>query len=286
LTLLVQQQGTSRLLTRLTLKGNLIWGLNDATTFLDGEAFGIVRNDPDGAHIGLRLPPSGNGKRGGDFELFFWLTLAVRPSSLGLSPNPVDAGATSTGLITLNGPAPSAGAVIALSSVALDASGAQVPGVTLGVMPASVTIPAGQTTGNFTVSQTTVPGNSLQATLQITAAYAGNSVQAGLIINRPLGLTSLTFAPVALLGGNPVTGTLTLSGAAPANGAVVTLASNNALAKPPASVTIPPGQTSTTFTLIPGGLPINAPPSPVQVTAGFNGKSVQGGFTIFAPKLA
>ena len=286
LTLMVQQQGTSRLLARLTLKGNVIWGLNDVTTYLDGEAFGITRNDPDGAHIGLRLPSSGNGKRGGDFEMWFWLVLPVRASSLGLTPNPVDAGQNSTGLITLNGPAPTGGAAITLSSVALDASGAQLPGVALGAMPASVTIAAGQTTGNFVVSQTTVPGNAMSATMQITAAYAGNTVQANLTINRPLGLTSLSFTPGALLGGNPVTGTLTLSGPAPAGGAVVSLASNNALAKPPGSVTIPAGQASATFSLIPGGLPTNAPPVPVQITASYNGKSVQGGFTIVAPRLA
>jgi hypothetical protein len=276
---MVQQQGPSRLLTRLTLKGNVIWALGDVTTYLDGEAFGVTRNDPDGAHIGLRLPQSGNRKRGGDFEMWFWLSLPVRPTNLGFTPNPVDAGQSSTGLITLNGPAPAESAVVVLSSVALDASGAQIAGVSLGVMPASITIAAGQTTGTFTVSQTTVPGSALSATLQVTAAYAGNTVQGNLTINRPLGLTSLTFNLAAVVGGTAVVGTLTLSGPAPANGAVVSLASNNALAKPPATVTIPAGKTSDTFSLVPGIVPAGLT-VPVQITASFNGKSVQGVFNI------
>jgi hypothetical protein len=247
--------------------------------------FGVTRNDPGGVHIGLNLP-SGNGKRGGDFELWFWLTLPVRTTSLGFTPNPVDAGQTSVGLITLNGPAPAGGALITLASVALDASGAQLPGVTLGLIPASVTIPAGQTSANFNVTQTVIPGNAMSAVMQVTASYAGNSVQGNLTINRPLGPITLTFAPPSLLGGNPVTGTVVLSGPAPANAAVVTLTSNNALAKPPASVTVPAGQTAANFQLTPGGLPVNAPPVPVVITASFNGKSVQGGFTILAPRLA
>lgn len=283
--LMVQQRGASRLLARLTLKGNTIWKLNEPSVYLDGDAFGFTRNDPGGPRIGLRLPQSGDGKRGGDFEMWFWLAVPIRPTSLGFNPNPVDAGQNSSGLITLNGP-PSTDAVIALSAIALDASGAQLPGVSLGVIPPTMTIPAGQTTGSFVVSQTNVPGNAMSATLQVTATFAGNKVQGNLTINRPLGLLSLVFAPAALLGGNPVTGTVTLSGPAPAGGAVVTLLSNNPLAKPQGSVTIPAGQTVATFSLTPGGLPVNSPPSPVVITATFNGKSVQGGFTIVAPRLA
>jgi hypothetical protein len=60
-----------RLLCRLTLKGNYIWGPKDPEMYLDGEAFGM----PGGDHVDARLP-SGNGRRGGDFEMWFWLGLA------------------------------------------------------------------------------------------------------------------------------------------------------------------------------------------------------------------
>jgi hypothetical protein len=288
LLLLVQQFGTSRLLTRLTLKGNTIWGLNDPTTYLDGEAFGMTRTDADGTkHIGLRLPASGDGKKGGDFEMWFWLILPTRVGSVGFSPNPVDAGTNSTGTITMIGPAPDGGAVVTLSSVALDASGAQIPGVTLAIIPASVTVPAGQTSQTFSVTQTVVPGTGMSAILQVTAAYQSSSAQGNLTINRPLGPTGLSFNPSSFLGGTSVTGTVTLSGPAPAGGAVVSLDSNNAaLAKLPASVTVPAGQPSVNFTFTTGGLPINAPPVLVTCNATFNGKSSPGRFTIIAPKLA
>jgi hypothetical protein len=57
-----------RLLCRLTLKGNYIWGPKSPEMYLDGETFGV----PGGDHVDARLP-SGNGRRGGDFEMWFWL---------------------------------------------------------------------------------------------------------------------------------------------------------------------------------------------------------------------
>jgi hypothetical protein len=57
-----------RLLCRLTLKGNYIWGPKEPEMYLDGDAFGV----PGGDHVDVRLP-SGNGRRGGDFEMWFWL---------------------------------------------------------------------------------------------------------------------------------------------------------------------------------------------------------------------
>ncbi len=58
----------NRLLTRVTLKGSVIWNRDDPTMYLDGEAFGLQRQ----SYIGLRLP-SGGGLRGSDFEMWFWL---------------------------------------------------------------------------------------------------------------------------------------------------------------------------------------------------------------------
>jgi hypothetical protein len=69
-----------RILARLTLKGNFIWaasGGRENKLYLDGET---VRFDPAdesgtalGKAFGVRLP-SGDGRRGGDFEMWFWLT--------------------------------------------------------------------------------------------------------------------------------------------------------------------------------------------------------------------
>lgn len=62
-------------------------------------------------------------------------------------------------------------------------------------------------------------------------------------------LSAVSVNPTSVVGGNFSTGTATLSAAAPAGGAVVTLSSNAAAASVPASVTVAAGATSTTFTV-------------------------------------
>ncbi|HEY4587918.1 MAG TPA: carboxypeptidase regulatory-like domain-containing protein, partial [Thermoanaerobaculia bacterium] len=57
-----------RLLVQVILKGNFIWSADDPEVFLDGESFG---RNADG-QVDLRFP-SGDGRRGGDFETWFWL---------------------------------------------------------------------------------------------------------------------------------------------------------------------------------------------------------------------
>ena len=64
-------------LARFTIEGNFIWG-GPAHTYLDGDTFG--KATPDGAKapdsqiaIALQLP-SGDGRKGGDFRMWFWLT--------------------------------------------------------------------------------------------------------------------------------------------------------------------------------------------------------------------
>jgi hypothetical protein len=57
-----------RVLAHLTIKGNFIWASEDSTMFLDGDSYGAL----DGTRTRL-LYPSGNGLKGGDFEMWFWL---------------------------------------------------------------------------------------------------------------------------------------------------------------------------------------------------------------------
>jgi hypothetical protein len=70
---LTNNQITNRVLCHLRLRGNFIWNAGAGTgerpkLYLDGEAFGF----PAGDHVGLTLP-SGDLRRGGDFEMWFWL---------------------------------------------------------------------------------------------------------------------------------------------------------------------------------------------------------------------
>ena len=65
-----------RVLAHLTLKGNFIWAAKDPNLYLDGEVFGFQQDG--GASTDIRLP-SGNGRRGGDFEMWFWLVAPPAP---------------------------------------------------------------------------------------------------------------------------------------------------------------------------------------------------------------
>ena len=62
-------------------------------------------------------------------------------------------------------------------------------------------------------------------------------------------LTSMTVSPSSVAGGQSATGTVTLTGAAPSSGAVVSLSSANPAASVPSSVTIPANASSTNFTV-------------------------------------
>lgn len=57
----------NRILAHLTLKGNFIRAAGNPSLYLDGEAFSVPNSQTN-----LDLP-SGNGRRGGDFEMWFWL---------------------------------------------------------------------------------------------------------------------------------------------------------------------------------------------------------------------
>ncbi len=63
-----------RVLARLTVKGNFIWAAvdkpNDPRLYLDGEAYGL--RQPGATNTDVRF--DGDGRRGGDLEMWFWLT--------------------------------------------------------------------------------------------------------------------------------------------------------------------------------------------------------------------
>src|SRR5262249_28748720 len=129
------------LMMHLNLKGNVIWGKDDPTMYLDGEAFGATRTDSDGStHIGFRLP-SGDGKRGGNFEMCFGFVSPIPLTNLSLTPGVVGSGHPSTGTLPLSGPAPAGGATVTLSS-----NNANI----IGALP-TLTIPANQSTATFPI---------------------------------------------------------------------------------------------------------------------------------------
>ncbi|PYP83784.1 MAG: hypothetical protein DMG65_23735 [Candidatus Angelobacter sp. Gp1-AA117] len=279
-----------RILARFTLKGNYIWSQADPNVYLDGEGFGVEQKSGSNPSIGVRLPQSGDGRRGGDFEMWFFLALPVTLSGLAIAPPSVNIGQNATGTVTLTSAAPAGGAVVNLTSIVLDAAGAQLPGSTIATVPASVTVPAGQNSATFPITNTTLPPNAGgPLTLQVTASFAGKTAQANLSIGRAITLTNLVLNPVTILGGpsSVVTGTVTLSGPAPAAGAIVALASNNPNAARPQTptVTVPANQTSANFAITTTGQAINAAVA-VQITATFAGGSHSAQMTVLGQRLA
>jgi hypothetical protein len=194
-------------------------------------------------------------------------TLTVNPpalESLTLDPNTVVGGNPSTGTVALNGPAPAGGLQVQLSS--------NNPNVAS--VPASVTVPAGQRTASFRVD-TRVVASQTQA--MITARLGNSSRQATLTVNPPA-LESLTLEPNPVVGGTPSTGRVALNAPAPAGGLQVRLSSNNPnVASVPASVTIPAGQRSATFTVNTQAV---ASQTQVTITATLNGQSRSATLTV------
>jgi hypothetical protein len=95
------------------------------------------------------------------------------------------------------------------------------------------------TTGTVTVTITGTSG-TLTHTTSITLTVTPPPLPT---------VSSLTLSPSSVFGGFQSTGTVTLSGPAPAGGAQVTLSSSSGAAGVPASVTVPAGATTATFTV-------------------------------------
>ncbi len=186
-------------------------------------------------------------------------TLKVNPSLIGVTVNPatVKGGVGSTGTITLGAAAPAGGAIVALASSNLNAA----------TVPASVTVPATATTATFPITTKAV---TAATAVTIKATYGGVAKTATLTVNPPAaGLVGVTVNPAAVTGVAGSTGTVTLGAAAPAGGAIVTLASNNLnAATVPATVTVPANATTVNFAVTTKAV---TAVTAVTITATYNG---------------
>ena len=197
-------------------------------------------------------------------------TLAITPSvpsSVTMTPNAVVGGVSSTGRVTINGPAGPDGAVVTLVSSS--------PKVTV---PATVTVPAGATSATFTASTATVPSN-ISATVR--ASFNGTTVTGTLTVQAPKP-SAVAYNPVVLTGGKSGVGTVTLNGRAPAGGFEVLLAADNGIFTIPASVTVAEGALSATFPV--SALVVDTD-TVVTTTATANGTTVTKTITVAAPVL-
>jgi len=161
------------------------------------------------------------------------------PMSISLDSTTAVGGSTVNGTITLGDPAPIGGASIVLSS----------NNSTLATVPVTVAIPAGQSSGTFRVTTSSVnaPSNVI-----IGANYQGISQSVTLTVTpqpAPV-LSSISVSPATVTGGNTSQGLITLSAAAGLGGERVTLQSSLPLvAQIPPFLIVPQGSTTATFTI-------------------------------------
>ena len=190
-------------------------------------------------------------------------------SSLKLNPTTVvGSNVYSTGTVTLSGPVPSTSIGVQVTLASSNPSAAAVP-------PQPISIPAGSTTGTFTVTSQQVTSPATTVISATATSNASGSAQATLTVNPvATGLTSLALNPTSVVGGAAnSTGTVTLNGFAPTGGTFVALTSNSSnpsAATVPGSVTVPYDATSSTFQITSSS--VTAPTS-VAVTATLNGST-------------
>ncbi len=163
----------------------------------------------------------------------------INKASAVVSADPMVAepGATVTGTVTLSD-APKRDTTFLLSTT--DASAVSIP--------ANVTVPSGATSATFPITASATSSGEFVTIVARAASYLG--VGGTVVVVPPSGLASLSLSASQVTGGTNVTGTVTLTAPDPGcQSRTVDLASTNASATVPASVTIPAGETSATFTV-------------------------------------
>ncbi len=121
---------------------------------------------------------------------------------------------------------------------------------------------------------------------RVDSAYGVNTGLAeieiyGTSTSSQVTLNGITLNPSSLLGGSPSQATVTLSGAAPAAGATVTLSSGNtSVATVPPSVTVSPGSTGTSLTVTTNPVTVN---SSLTIAASYGGVTKSAVLTVTPP---
>lgn len=192
----------------------------------------------------------------------------AKPKSLALSPASLTGGSTSAATVTLMEPAPTGGLKVTLSSSSKSAT-----------VPGSVVVTAGQTSAKFAVATSGVAAKTIAV---ITATANATSVTASLTIEPPV-LLSISLMPTAVVGGSASSGTVKLSGPAPATGFVVTLKSDATYVTTAASVTVAKNATTGAFTA--KTTPVTKAGS-ANLTASSGSVSVRAVLTVNPPVVA
>jgi hypothetical protein len=210
------------------------------------------------SHKGTTLLPRGDQ----DVAVIITVPVTEAIRSLVLRPNRVTGGLEhSFGTVTLRAPAAEATVVRLSTSHRASAS-----------VPSSITIPAGQVAGDFAIVTRSVRSRT---NVTITASMAGGVASAPLTVD-PTTVAAFELSTYDIVGGNTLTGEVTLSAPAPRGGAVVSLTTSApSVARSVRNwVLVPEGRTSTTFTI--RTFPLSDPRH-VRFTAARGGVAVRAG---------
>lgn len=182
----------------------------------------------------------------------------VTPNSFTFSPEAVTGGDSTTGTVTLTGPAPSGGTTVSFFSA--NPNRVQVP--------SSVTVPAGATSTSFPV---TTAATAFQWPITVAAVVGTAEVFGQVLVDTAGGATlqSFTISPNSVAAGTAATGTITMSG--PVTGsfdAPIALSSSNpSVVGVVPEVDVPVGSSTTTFQIF--GQDV-AKKTTVTITAAFD----------------
>jgi hypothetical protein len=209
-------------------------------------------------------------------------------SGLQLSAPTIAAGAPVTGTVTLADTArnTSGGVTVYLSFSRTVFAGPQLIRIPNGSRSGSFTLRSnpylGASTAALVVASTSSPDPFSMMAQQVTVAAAAPQPATP----RP-DVASVTFSPATVPSGQVATGTVTLTGAAPAGGAVVQLSNGNdrfgQVAEVPATVLVPEGAASVAFA-VPTHLAAGTTQTDLPITGSYFGGPWRGSWlTVVAP---
>lgn len=201
--------------------------------------------------INDRPPPNAPPKAWRDaFLIKLHIRVPIVMETFVFTPREVAGTQSSTGTITLSGPASPGGATVSLRTTHPE----------IVSIPEEVFIPEGDTQVTFTAETTAVLETF---TTTVTASFEARILNAPLIV-APY-LSALTVSNINVVGGNSITGRVTLFQEAPAGGAEVALFSGEpSIVQMPDTVLVPEGATTAIFNIQTQGVPIL---TQVQLTA-------------------
>lgn len=189
---------------------------------------------------------------------------SVPVSALACTPAAFSSPGTTACTVSLNWNAAVTGTTVALASDNANVS-----------VPASVLVPAGQSTAPFTATAAAIANSQ---TANLTAASGDGRAYFSLSIGAAPKVSGLSCQPSSIAAGAATTCTVSLTG--PSSGSyAVAIGSNNAVLAVPASVAVGANQSSATFQAKAGGA---ATQQVATVSASANGSVAQSSVTISA----